>query len=543
LAQKLDRPPVMVTATPHGGRPTAQFDVNSVERHPLGAPPSFPHTPQLLMLGNLSQRINQIPGPATTPAQQNSTPETSIPKLEYRNYNFGAAAPSRNLLFPSNANITAVELLTFLPNCVHSGSVIYRFCSNGAKPNVINTIINMQRDLEVEWGQNKCRQAMYEAMDKSGYKGWKFKQHDKYHEEKKDSWDETDLGVGGFLTPGQVRGGETPAPDIPFRHLSVDVRRMPQGDDALDLTRMVRHCVEKPGEPWMYPRDWDALLGVVGGPAAQKKEHTDRESFDRLNKVVAPPPGKGAPNVLLEAHKREVKTKKVHKMETGEGDTARRKHRKKVKAATSREVSATPSTSGTPIDHSHLSRETPASASLSMGGTPLPETQQPKKKRGRSFNTTKVEDDTSEMLQYEDERASPTPSLRMPAAYVSPPASATRPLREALQPSPAHDALVDAAFLRDGQIGETDSYSAYAFGGPRHTPPYRLLNRIEQPDPDDVSGWAENLRWAFEQNTLFRFPQRPDVWNESLEHMRKIVESRREQEWVSEELLDTEDEE
>jgi hypothetical protein len=121
-----------------------------------------------------------------------------------------------------------------------------------------------------------------------------------------------------------------------------------------------------------------------------------------------------------------------------------------------------------------------------MGGTPIPETQQTKKKRGRPLNTVKVEGNTSEMLQYEDERTSPTPSLRIPAAYVSPPASAIQPLCEALQP--AHDALVDAAFLRDGQIGEIDPYSAYAFGGPHHTPPYRLLSRVEPPDPDDVSG-------------------------------------------------------
>jgi hypothetical protein len=538
LAQPLGRSPATATATPHGAHQAIRSDGNSAGRSELDVPPCFPSTPQLPKLGTLSQHIGQVPRRIVTPAQPNSTPETSTPKLEYRNYNFGAAAPSRNLLFPSSANITAVELLTFLPNCVHSASVIYRFCSNGAKPNVINTIINMQRDLEVEWGQNKCRQAMYEAMDKSGYKGWKFKQHDKYHEEKKDSWNEDGLGVGGFLTPGQVRGGETPAPDVPFRSLAVDVRRMPQCDDALDLTRMVHHCVEKPGEPWMYPRDWDALLGVVGGPVAQNKEHTDRESFNRWGRVVAPPPGKGVPNALLEAHKREEERKKVHKMKTGEGDGPRRKHRKKEKAATPRELSATPSTGGTPIGRCHLSREIPASATPSMGGTPIPETQQPKKKRGRPFNTVKIEDDMPEMRQYEEEMTSSSPTYQIQAAYVSPPASAIRPLHEALQPSPAHDALIDTAFSREGQIGENNPYSAYAFGGPRRTPPYRLLNLIEQPDPDDVSGWAENLRWAFEQNTLFRLPHRPDAWNESPEHMEKIVGSRREQGWMSEELMD-----
>jgi hypothetical protein len=118
--------------------------------------PSFPYTPQP-MPGTLAQRLASgwKPAPVSVPgpAPRTSTQETFAPKIDHRNYNFGTAAPSRNLLFPANANITAVELLTFLPNSIHSGSVVYRLVTNGAKPGMIQRIVNTQRALEMEWSQ------------------------------------------------------------------------------------------------------------------------------------------------------------------------------------------------------------------------------------------------------------------------------------------------------------------------------------------------------------------------------------------------------
>jgi hypothetical protein len=154
---------------------------------------------------------------------------------------------------------------------------------------------------------------------------------------------------------------------------------------------MVAHCVKKPDEAWMYPRDWDLLLGVVGGRAVQRKEHTDRASFTRWKDVVAPPPGKGVLNTLLEAHKREEKEKRAHKVKGEGGEALASKRRKKEKEATPREVSAAPSTGGTPVNrqHSPTLQATPASGTLWIGGTPIPEPQQPaKKKRARPLKNS-----------------------------------------------------------------------------------------------------------------------------------------------------------
>jgi hypothetical protein len=94
-------------------------------------------------------------------------------------------------------------------------------------------------------------------------------------------------------------------------------------------------------------------------------------------------------------------------------------------------------------------------------------------------------------------------------------------------------------FKAEGFAGETDPCSAYAFGGPRRTPPYRHLQQIDLPHPWDISGWAENLRWAFEQRVMFarEFPEALD-WTESPEHMAHIERKRTERMWASDELLE-----
>lgn len=124
-------------------------------------------------------------------------------------------------------------------------------------------------------------------------------------------------------------------------------------------------------------------------------------------------------------------------------------------------------------------------------------------------------------------------------AYVAPPGNAIMPWEVATE---SDDEAIDLAFAGGGRVGESGPHSAYAFGSLRRSPPYRQLYRIDLPDPADVSAWAENLRWAFAQNTLFRYPCRPDAWNESPEHMEYIVQIRGDRGWKSDEFLAKEEE-
>jgi hypothetical protein len=432
-----------------------------------------------------------------------AAPKERKERKEYNGTGFGPAAPSKNLQFPVHANMTAVELLTFFPNSVRCADVIYRLISNGGSPHAIWAIVNTQRDLSSEWGQNSCRQWMYDAMDKAGYKEWRFKAHKKFHEQRKTPWDEANLDVAGFTTPGQIGRKATLPTDIPFKNLAVDVRHIPQGNDALDLTRMVEYCVQNPHDPWRYPRDYATLLGLVGGAAPIGPEHIDRKAFKRWAGVVPPPPSLDREQLLLRDQENEgTKRKRTWSIE--------------------RKMSATGRQSRT---------GTPESSARSTTNTPIPDSQQLQKPRGRPKKTARVADEAPEAARDEDMESQ---EYIRTAIYVAPPADAIRPWVEIELP---YEEAINFAFLREGDVGEIDSRSAYAFGGPRLTPPYRWLCQIDQPDPADSSGWAENLRWAAEQHACFRYTYRPDAWNESAEHMQRIVQIRKDQVWMSDEYL------
>ena len=76
------------------------------------------------------------------------------------------------------------------------------------------------------------------------------------------------------------------------------------------------------------------------------------------------------------------------------------------------------------------------------------------------------------------------------------------------------------------------AYSFSRFGGPRRSAPFRELHLLGEPDPRDVSDWAENVRWAKEQNQTFG-----SVWTEYEYYLECILEIRRVTGWVSEEAI------
>ncbi|CAE7027108.1 hypothetical protein PTNB73_01646 [Pyrenophora teres f. teres] len=427
---------------------------------------------------------------------------------------FGPNAPLRYLLFPAHANITAIELLTFLPNSIHCADFVHRFFTNGGSFPLLCTIVNQQRSLLSEWGKHGGRQSMYDAMKRAGNKGWGVKSHATLHEQSSETWDEASLDVGGYKTPGQLCKKQRIVENVPFRDLALDVKQLPHGDDALDLTRMVQYCVQHPLEPWLYPDDWDALLGLLGGPGEIRPEHTDREAFKRRTQIKSSQGHNLQSSTLVEAHEMNEGLKK--RKADGSASTAEQKRR--------------------------LQAVTPSTTALTTSGTPMPRTQKKRKRRGPNKAAEIKEDAKKEDSDGEKEERQEQEYVRSDE-YVSPPVDAILPLPAAFAEAihPESEAL-NITFLREGQVGEDDPYSAYAFGGPRYTPPFRRLYLIQQPDPADNSGWAENLRWAFVQNTLYRHPYRPDAWNESPEHMEQIVKIRRELCWMSDEYQEQLDE-
>ncbi|RMZ70011.1 hypothetical protein GMOD_00000043 [Pyrenophora seminiperda CCB06] len=428
----------------------------------------------------------------TDTPDRTTAPGTKNKQGNSSGHGFGPNAPSRYLLFPASANITAIELLTFLPNSVHCAEFLYRFFANGGSYVLLYTILNQQRSLLVEWSQRRNRQVIYETMRRAGYEQWGNKARNAVLEKQDQAWNEANISVKGYKAPGQVyKKGQRVVESIPFRDLAADVRQVPQGDDALDMTRMIQHCVQNPHDAWLYPRDWDALLSHLGGPSAMRHEHTDREAFKRWIKVKSSQEHNLQPTVSPEAHEKDERSKK-----------------RKMKAV-----------------------ESSSTAELTSGTEAQPQ----KRRRERQKEATEIENDTKAGTSGQMKDGQKQVYQRSDE-YVAPPANSIIPFAEAYAEAvnPENEALTDA-FFEEGQLWEDDPYSAYAFGGPRHTPPYRWLYLIHLPDPADYSGWAENLRWAFVQNSLYSHPQRPDAWNESPEHMEQIVQIRRELYWMSDE--------
>jgi hypothetical protein len=117
-------------------------------------------------------------------------------------------APGRNIPFPSSGNLTAVELITFLPNTLKSWDIIERFISNGANVPTLSYILNTQRTMPfgemVHNSMLRTMQFQAQMRPEPRYKDWSVRRH-----VRPEGWDErvVGLGVGGYQTQVQTHPG------------------------------------------------------------------------------------------------------------------------------------------------------------------------------------------------------------------------------------------------------------------------------------------------------------------------------------------------
>ncbi|KAL5114857.1 hypothetical protein ACEQ8H_007234 [Pleosporales sp. CAS-2024a] len=218
----------------------------------------------------------------------------SVPK----NNAFGDGSPSWNLLFP-NGNLTAAEILAYLPHWLKTVDVIDRFVANGGTSNPIAAIITEFRYLPGDgvFNGNSAQIMMSYNMRRSGFEKWKVGQHLTFERCNPDML-ETDLNVGTFRTqaethpksakivPGSAQDLRVNklAEPIDFKSLALHVKKHPTGDDALDLSRCVAYALAHPKETWYFPDDFEVLVDRLGGPAVITHSHLDRQIFARRDK-------------------------------------------------------------------------------------------------------------------------------------------------------------------------------------------------------------------------------------------------------------------
>ncbi|KAF2014112.1 hypothetical protein BU24DRAFT_347885 [Aaosphaeria arxii CBS 175.79] len=399
-----------------------------------------------------------------------------------------------NLPFPASANLTAAEILTFLPGGLRCADVVYRFFSNGGTRQGIHGIISTNRfPQKNEWSANICGSLLYRTMRKAGFDGWTCGIHELWHKDIAASWNEEDLSVAGFKTPCEIGEKGDPAGPIPFSHLANGVKKYPAGNDALDLTRMVTYAVEHPNEHWQYPTHYDELLEHIGGPHPPSTEHTDRYILEKWDKWVKQ-------NTYINLARKRA----------------------------SQSTSATMSLTTTPRPMASPNQLEPHKSPMLLNtgipkGTPrlLPaQMQRTKTLSGEVIGTIanrfgRVLPSHPDFMNY----------VRRPATL------ATAPDSVKWDSADTQNLLMVFGTFRYPAV--TSIFSPYAFLCSRDYPPFRMLHHIDQPHPGDVSGWAENLRWAAEQHELFGV----ESWTECPEHMRLISRHRFEQIWVSDEWL------
>ncbi|KAF3041857.1 hypothetical protein E8E12_000656 [Didymella heteroderae] len=213
-----------------------------------------------------------------------------------RNNAFGAGSPSWNLSFP-DGNLTAAEILAYLPHWLKSVDVILRLVEHGGRAVIITYLLNKYRIMpSKDFRPNSTTVMVQYAMRRAGRRNWSIGTRDKFSNDR--NYDENSIYVGDFRPPRLTHpksastkqksnvdqlARNCAAEPIPFKDLALHVKEHPSGDDALDLTRCVRYALKHPKEEWLFPTDFVALVKHIGGPLPVTHSHLDRQLFGRYN--------------------------------------------------------------------------------------------------------------------------------------------------------------------------------------------------------------------------------------------------------------------
>ncbi|KAI4649368.1 hypothetical protein J4E93_003685 [Alternaria ventricosa] len=196
---------------------------------------------------------------------------------------FGPNAVTRYLRIPQTGNITGAELMTFLPALIRSPGVLVRFVQNGGDAYPLVRIHKWFRVVV----KNNSRQDATNADDQ-----WTMTRHKAgLYPKVGQAWNHDNLTLTGVQNHCeiQVPGSRHDKPvvaSVHFASLAADVRVYPSGDDELDLTRCVKAAVANIDLPLMFPRDFNWLTQLLGGPRTVLPAHRDGALFDRWRTVA-----------------------------------------------------------------------------------------------------------------------------------------------------------------------------------------------------------------------------------------------------------------
>lgn len=507
---------------------------------------------------------------------------------------FGEGSPQPNLPFP-DGSLTAAEIIAYCPHWLKSIDVIVRFVRNGGRSTPIAGMVNEFRHQpggDTIFVSNSACTMMQYAMRRAGFDNWTVGSHLEWTRDSEGEWDEANLNVSNFRTPNITHPKGKPnskinkeIDPIEFRDLARHVKQHPSGADALDLTRCVRYAVDHPHESWSFPTDFKRLVKKLGGPREVVPAHYDRQVFARHShhsytfsllprktqySQIGPRSGKqmartrrlesldsrsitpqkrlrendevGLLTAVSKRRSRRLATKAIVNLRDDDTDndtTTEDDGTQQRNANKRRKVSDTHSADGDFLQPDRESTSSDTSVADNVSDelfTPIPSrpARRAAEKARNSIKTFAALQRSNFPIQPSVARKPVDPELMKAAQAFS--NRATTCLKPPLL---SRDRLVidERSIHLYAEPSATDLWasalSSTRFQGPRRHPPFRELYRLTNPDPWDISDWAENIRWAKEQEKLFG----SKTWTEYDYHLECITEHRREIMWVSEEAI------
>lgn len=211
---------------------------------------------------------------------------------------FGPGTPSRLLRMNQTGNILSTEIIAYLPNWLRSRDVIRRLVDNGGNPRLFTQIANYYRNATKGYfiKENSVRNTIRNMMRECGFEDWTTTAHQsgRYRRSADDYADPTSLTLTGCQPqtdnshgPKKFRG---PMVDnVPFRSLATNVKYFPsiRDGEGLDLTLCLQYACANPEYDLLFPRDFDFVTRLCGGPLLVEEKHLDGSRFEQW--TTSPP--------------------------------------------------------------------------------------------------------------------------------------------------------------------------------------------------------------------------------------------------------------
>jgi hypothetical protein len=201
--------------------------------------------------------------------------------------------PDHSYLMPPGRalNFTAVEIIAILSSWFKHRSMATRLLNNGVTSGTHFAILRDHRNMGQDGDEpDKTKTGISDLYRKTMRKfdaKWTRQSHTV-----PEGWNANIIAVNGFLPDSARVPGYKVPPSIPFKDLMTDLTKLPQGNDAGDLTSALRFAtrnqktsLDGETQEFMFPEDIHVILRQTGY-LLPTPEHTDRNVLGRYQAIL-----------------------------------------------------------------------------------------------------------------------------------------------------------------------------------------------------------------------------------------------------------------